>query len=343
MEPILNTLFVMTQGAYLRLDHDTVKVEVEKVVKIQVPLMHLSGIVLFGDVLISPFFMHKCAEEGRSVVFLGRGGRFKARLVGPTSGNILLRKAQYEMADDENRLTRICRNIVAGKAQNCRSVVMRSAREDASGENSQRLKNTASSLAATIRAIEETKGVHEIRGFEGIAAKSYFETFDLMIKANRESFIFANRSRRPPRDRINALLSFIYTLLASDCTAALEGVGLDPQMGYLHAIRPGRNALALDLMEEFRPIIADRLTLSLINMRQITPDDFEDRPGGAVYLNEKGRKTVLTEYQKKKQDEIQHSYLQRRAPLGVMPHLQARLLARHIRGDMDEYIPFVPR
>lgn len=343
MEPILNTLYVMTQGAYLRLDHDNVKVLIEKEVKIQVPLMHLSGVTIFGDVMISPSLIHRCAGEGRAVVFLSYSGRFRARVHGPVSGNVLLRKAQHEALANGDITANICKSIVAGKLQNSRNVTLRAAREEKSDDTAQGLKVAAKELAALITSLENAADIHEIRGIEGLAAKEYFSVFGSMIKADHDGFAFTTRSRRPPRDKVNALLSFIYTLLMGDCVSALEGVGLDPQIGYLHALRPGRYALALDLMEEFRSILADRLAISLINLRQINPDDFEDRPGGAVYLSEEGRKKVVMAYQKRKQDETQNPFIGRRAPLGLMPHLQARLLARRLRGDMDEYIPFIPK
>jgi CRISPR-associated protein Cas1 len=343
MHQLLNTLFVTTQGAYLRLDHDTVKVELEGETKLQVPLHHLGGFVLFGNVMASPFLMHRAGEDGRSMVFLDRNGRFKCRLVGQTSGNVLLRCAQHEALADETRTLNIARNIVAGKIQNARSVVVRAAREASSAADASALRATADMLAGTLEPLKEAHTLDEARGAEGQAAQAYFATFNSMIRTDREAFEMRSRTRRPPRDRTNALLSFLYALLLNDCVSAAEGVGLDPQVGYLHALRSGRPALGLDLMEEFRAVVADRLALSLINRRQVQTKHFIEHSGGAVLLNDEGRKQVIVAYQKRKQEEITHPSLGKRVPTGLVPHAQARLLARHLRGDMAAYVPFVTR
>lgn len=343
LRQLLNTLFVQTQGAYIRLDHETLKLEVEREVKLQAPLHHLSGMVLFGNVLVSPFLLHRFAEDGRSIVWLGKTGRFKGRLAGPTSGNVLLRRAQYEAQADPLRTSEIAKNVVAGKVRNTRTIVQRSAREATLAEDRGALENTAASLAVVLRGLGRARNLDEVRGFEGQAGRLYFENIARMVRADREEYAFNGRNRRPPRDRMNALLSFVYTLVRGDCVSACEGVGLDPQFGYLHALRSGRPSLALDLMEELRPVLADRLVLSLINRRQVRPKDFEERPGGVVYLNETGRKTVLVAYQKRKQEEVGHPVLEQQVPLGLVPHVQARLLARHLRGDVDAYIPFTPK
>lgn len=342
MKQLLNTLFVQTQGTYLRLDHETIKLDVERETKLQVPLQHLGGLAVFGNVLLSPFLLHRFAEDGRSVVWFGRGGRFKARLAGPTSGNVLLRRAQYEAYADADRTAAIARNVVAGKVRNTRNVVQRAAREAEEPDVSP-LNSASKSLADTMRDLRLAQGLEDVRGLEGRAGQTYFEVLRHMIRADREEYAFNGRNRRPPRDRVNALLSFVYALVLSDCVSGCEGVGLDPQFGYLHALRPGRPSLALDLMEEFRPVLADRLVLSLINRRQLRPQDFEERPGGSVQLDETGRKTVISAYQKRKQEEITHPILDRQVPLGLVPHVQARLLARHLRGDAAEYMPFTPR
>lgn len=339
MKQLLNTLYVMTQGAYLTLDHETVKVEVEGKTQLQVPLHHLGAIFTVGNVMMSPFLIERSAEDGRAVVLLDRNGRFIARIIGKTTGNVLLRQAQYEAVMDERRSARIAKNIVAGKLQNARQILLRSARETEDRDAEERLRQAAAIHADTINALQKSNNVDETRGFEGESANAYFDVFDLMVREDRATFKMSGRNRRPPRDPINALLSFLYTLLLNDCVSALEGVGLDPQMGFLHALRPGRPSLALDLMEELRPVLGDRLALTLINLRQVTKNDFEERTGGAVYLNETGRKTVIAAYQKRKQDEHAHPVLSEKVPFGLMPHIQARLLARHLRGDTDAYTP----
>lgn len=343
LRELLNTLFVQTQGAYVRLDHETLKLEVEREVKLQVPLHHIGGMVLFGNVLVSPFLLHRFAEDGRSIVWLGKTGRFKGRLAGPTSGNVLLRRAQYEAYGDPHRVAGISRNVVAGKVRNARTVVQRSAREAGSPEDKAALEKTAKALGWSLRDVGKATSVAEVRGIEGQAGRVYFDAITRMVRSDREEYAWTGRNRRPPRDRMNALLSFVYALVLGDCVSACEGVGLDPQFGYLHALRPGRPSLALDLMEELRPILADRLVFALINRRQIRPGDFEERPGGAVSLDDSGRKAVLVAYQKRKQEELAHPVLGQQVPLGLVPHVQARLLARHLRGDIEAYMPFTPK
>jgi CRISPR-associated protein Cas1 len=340
MKQLLNTLYVMTQGAYLSLDHETVKVEVEGKVQMQVPLHHIGTVVTMGNVMISPFFFGKCADEGRAVVILDRNGRFKCRMVGKTSGNVLLRQAQYEAVRDKEKSASIARNMVAGKVKNARQVLLRSARESDASDDVEALRRAAGILADALFHLKDSTNIDHVRGLEGESASAYFHVFDRMVKeADRPTFTMKGRNRRPPLDPINGLLSFLYTLLLSDCISAVEGVGLDSQMGFLHALRPGRPSLGLDLMEEFRSVLADRLALTLINRRQITGKDFEVRPGGATYLNDDGRKTVVVAYQKRKQDEFHHPVLDEQVPFGLLPHVQARLLARHLRGDLEAYTP----
>lgn len=343
MLQLANTLYVLTQGAYLHLDHDTVRVEVEKQTQLQVPLVHLGGVVTFGNVLMSPALLGRCAEDGRAVTLLDHHGRFQARVVGPTSGNVLLRRAQHLALSNEGRVLEIARCVVAGKIQNERQVLVRAARETIDESDAVALRGAAGSLARAIATTRRCSDLDTLRGVEGTAARSYFSVFDRMVRVDREAFRMVERNRRPPLDRINALLSFLYTLLLADCVAALEGVGLDPQVGFLHALRPGRPALGLDLMEELRSPIADRLVLTLINRRQVAPEDFEERPGGAVTLTDKGRKSVVVGYQERKQDEVHHRVLDRKIPLGLVPHVQARLLARHLRDDLDIYPPYLNR
>ena len=342
MKQLLNTLYVMTQGAYLSLDHETVRVEVGGELKMQVPLHHLGSVVTMGNVMISPFFLGKCAEEGRSVVILDRNGRYKCRMVGKTSGNVLLRQAQYLAGQDDGRTAMIAACMTAGKVKNARNVLMRSAREAESGDDEARLRRAADVQADALFHLKTPRDTDHVRGLEGEAAAAYFDVFPLMMKsAEREHLPMNGRNRRPPLDPVNALLSFLYTLLLNDCVSAVEGVGLDPQMGFLHVPRPGRPSLGLDLMEEFRAFLADRLAITLINRKQVTVEHFEPRPGGAVYLNEKGRREVVGAYQKRKQEEADHPLLAEKSPIGLLPHLQARLLARHLRGDLEAYVPYI--
>jgi len=343
MKQLLNTLYIQTQGSYLRLDHETLKIEVEKEVRFQIPLHHLGGIVVFGNVLLSPFLIHRCAVDGRDLVWLSEHGQFKARLSGPTTGNVLLRRSQHEALTNSDATLMIARYVVAGKLQNARQVLMRSAREAETSTDQTALAAAAKIHAEAIRNTETASDLGKLRGIEGYAAKSYFAAFTHMIRTNRPAFAFTERSRRPPRDPINALLSLVYTLLAGECVAACEGVGLDPQMGFLHVMRPGRPSLALDLMEELRAPLADRLVLTLINRNQIKPDDFIERPGGAIHLTEDARKTLLAAYQKRKQEETTHTIVGSKVPYGLIAHTQARLLARHLRQDVPTYQPFIQR
>ena len=340
---LLNTLFVLTQGAYVHLEGETAKVEMDGKTLLQTPLHHLGGIVTFGNIMMSPFLMHKCASEGRAVSFLSMNGRFLARVVGPVSGNALLREAQYQAYSDNQMRTRMARSIVAGKIQNMRAVVLRAAREATDPDKKADLGRTAEALSGYLPKLRESSSVDEAMGFEGVATADYFGVFDHMILSQRTDFKFGARNRRPPRDRMNCLLSFLYALLLGDCTAAVEGVGLDPQFGFLHALRSGKPALSLDMMEEFRPVLADRLALNLVNRKQIRAEHMEIRPGGSVMLTDEGRKILLTAYQKRKQIEVNHPLLKTKTPFGLVPHLQARILARHLRGDMREYFPYYPR
>jgi CRISPR-associated protein Cas1 len=336
---LLNTLYVQTQGAYLHLHHETVRVEVDGVLRLQVPLHHLGGIAVFGNVLLSPFLIHRLAEDGRSLTWFSEGGRFRARIVGPISGNVLLRQSQYELARDPERAVRLARRFVWGKLRNSRQVLLRGLRE--SDETPQDLEDATQQLLKLLRDVDSAHGLDALRGVEGQGAAVYFNGFARLIR--RVDFGWTGRSRRPPRDPINALLSFAYTLLVGDCVAACEGVGLDPQVGYLHALRPGRPALALDLAEEFRAPIVERLVLAIVNRRQLSPKDFEERPGGAIFMTNAARATVLEAYQRRKQEEVIHPLLQQRVPTGLLPHIQARLLARYMRGDIQDYVPYLVR
>ena len=343
MHELLNVLYVQTQGAVLHLDNDTVRVEVERETKLRAPLLRLGGIVAFGQVSLTPFLIQRCAEDGRSLVWLDRNGRFKARLEGKTRGNVLLRRAQHLALSDPDKPWRISRQIVAAKIQNSRQVLLRAARECKDVGEYAALDEAAGRLARVLERLHECNDLDVIRGAEGEAARTYFSVFGHMVKVDKPSFDMRGRTRRPPRDRVNAVLSFLYALLRAECTAALEGVGLDPQVGYLHSLRPGRPALALDLMEEMRPILADRLALTLVNRRQLAAEHFEQMPGGAVLMTDEGRRAVIQAYQRRKEDQLEHRVLKQSLPLGLVPHVQARLLARHLRGDLKEYPPFLYR
>ena len=344
MYTLQNTLYVMTPNAYAHLENATVRIDVEREKKLQVPLHHLSSLVCFGNVLVSPALMHRLADEGKSLVLLSEHGRFKARLEGPVSGNVLLRQAQHRQAADASFALEFSRACVAGKIRNSRQVLLRAAREAADSAEADALIRLADNLSASLRALNGARDLDTLRGIEGEAAHSYFSALNFVLKPSmKPGFAFTGRTRRPPLDPINALLSFLYSMLMNDCRSAIESVGLDPQIGFLHAIRPGRAALALDLMEEFRSYLADRLALTLVNRGQLTPGDFDHREGGAVLLNERGRKIVVVAYQERKQEELQHPLLETAVPIGVIPLLQARFMARTVRGEMEAYLPFLSR
>lgn len=336
----LNTLYVGTQGAYLHLENDTICVLAGQEKLLQTPLHHLGTICLFGQVNVSLPLMMRCAEDGRAVILMTEQGRFKARLQGKTTGNVLLRKAQYDFHCQEELGLNFCKSVVAGKLQNSRQVLLRAARE-AKAELRPPLEAASNELATQLLSLPMAETIDQIRGIEGLAAQAYFEVFDAMITTQRTDFRFDGRSRRPPRDRVNALLSFLYTLWTNDCVSALEGVGLDPQFGILHALRPGRPGLALDLVEEFRSVFLDRLCLSLINRKQIQASDLKVREGGSVLLTDEGRKKVLVAYQNRKQEEVRHQALKEKVPIGLLPHIQARLIARHFRGESKVYHPYL--
>lgn len=339
----LNTLYITHPNAFARLDGDTVRVEADGQRLLQLPLLKLEAIVLFDRASLSNQLLHRCADDGRSVTFLDYSGRFKCRLEGPVSGNVLLRKAQYAAQSDPSRTFAIARCMVAGKIKNARQTLLRAARESREPLKSAALMVQADLLSTYIETLPDAQTLDMLRGLEGQAANAYFAVFSEMINREPSEFSFANRSRRPPRDRVNALLSFLYSILTNDCRTAAESVGLDPQFGFLHVLRPGRPALALDLVEEFRSFFADRLVLTLLNRRQIHPSHFDERPGESYHLTADGRKIVLAAYQARKQEEITHPVLEEKMPLGLLPQIQARLLARHLRGDMDCYLPYLTR
>lgn len=343
MHQIQNTLFVLSQRAFLRLQTETVRVEVGGVERLRVPLLHVSSVVVFGNVMLSPALIEALAQQGSSVVWLGAEGRFVGRLQRGVTGNVHLRRAQHAMSVVTAEAAKVSASFVAGKLHNARNVLLRAAREARNGDAAAALRAAADISASSLRGLDGATELDSIRGFEGNAARAYFGVMNHLVRVDDAQFHIAGRTRRPPRDRTNALLSFAYALLLTDCVAALESVGLDPQLGFLHGIRPGRPGLALDLMEEFRPLIADRLVLSLINRRQVNAKDFDERPGGAIWLGEEARRTMVSEYQARKREEITHPLLGNRMPWSLVPMVQARLLARHVRGDAECYVPFVPR
>lgn len=338
MRRLLNTLYVTTQGAYLRKEGESVVVQIEKEERLRVPLLNLQGIICFGNVLCSPFLLGHCAKLQVAVSMLSEHGRYLGAFRGPTSGNVLLRPEQYRRCDDAAKTSVIVRSIVAGKVANARQVLLRAHRDNGP---SQALEDAAIHLRGTLKRLQDEKlPADSARGMEGDAARTYFGVFNELITQQGDAFVFKGRSRRPPMDRVNAMLSFAYTLLYHDVTGAVESVGMDPAVGFLHRDRPGRHGMALDLMEELRCFWADRLVLSIINRRQIGERDFDIAATGAVLMNEKGRKALLTAWQKRKQDEITHPFLDEKIPLGLLPSVQARLMARYIRGDTDAYPPF---
>lgn len=340
---LLNTLYVTTPESYLRLENNTLRIELDDEVKLRVPLHHLQSIVCFGHVGVSLPLMHRLADDAISFVMLDRNGRFKARLEGAVSGNVLLRQAQFQRAETPGFTLDTARAFVAGKIKNCRAVLLRGAREAKVDTEKVALTRSVDDLAASLRALPVAQTLDSVRGVEGEAARTYFASLNLLLRADyREDFKMDGRTRRPPRDRFNALLSFVYSMWMNDCRSALETVGLDPQVGFLHALRPGRAALALDLMEEYRAF-GDRLVLSLINRNQLTASDFVEREGGAVTLKDDARKVVVVAYQERKQEALSHPLLEHPIALGLVPMVQARILARSIRGENDGYLPFTAR
>ena len=341
MKHYLNTLYVMTQGTYLRKEGECVVVEANGETKLRVPVHTLGGLVCFGNVLCSPFLLAHCAENDVGVSFLSEHGRFLAGVRGPVSGNVLLRREQYHRADDDVCSAQIAMAVIAAKLANCRTVLLRALRDHGETANAAALRGAADEVDRQARTLDVKLGLDELRGIEGAGAHAYFGVFDHLIVAQKEAFAFANRSRRPPLDNVNALLSFVYTLVMHDVRSALECVGLDPQVGCLHRDRPGRPGLALDMMEEFRPFLADRLVLSLINLRQVNGKGFKKAETGAVTMDDDTRKQVLTAYQTRKKETIRHPFIDEDVEIGLLFHVQALLLARHLRGDLDGYPPFI--
>lgn len=376
MKHHLNTLFITTQGSYLAKEGEAVLVRVEKQTKLRVPVHNLGGIVCFGRVGLSPSLMGLCGERGVAITLLSESGQFRARVNGYTPGNVLLRREQYRRADSPDASARIATAIVSAKVANGRAVLLRACRDYPDAPGVGELQAAANRMAGTLTELQRQNGPNDgavvlpldtVRGLEGEAANAYFSAFDHLIVAQRDAnatgdaggsggggappgtgaagpmagFAFRTRSRRPPLDAVNALLSFLYAMLGHDARAASEAAGLDPQVGFLHRDRPGRPGCALDLMEELRPFLADRLALSLINRRQVSPGGFTVSESGAVRMDDPTRKAVLVAYQKRKQETILHPFIGEKVTVGLLVHLQARLLARHLRGDLDAYPAFV--
>jgi CRISPR-associated protein Cas1 len=343
MKKHLNTLFVTTQGAYLNKEGETVVVSVEREKKLQLPIHTLDGIVCFGRIFCSPYLMGFCAERDVAMSFLSEQGRFLARVQGPASGNVLLRREQYRRADSDKASTVIANGVLVGKLANARAVLQRMVRDHGDKIDAVAVRAASDHITALLKQMGPDISLDSLRGMEGDAARVYFSVFDHLIVNKSSGLSFDGRNRRPPLDPVNCLLSFIYTLLLHDVRSALESVGLDSAVGYLHRDRPGRPGLALDMMEEFRPVIADRLVLSLVNRGQVSEKNFVTQETGAVIMKDDLRKTVLTTYQKRKQNEVFHPFLEEKVTVGLLFSIQALLMARYLRGDLDAYPPYVWR
>lgn len=343
VKKVLNTLFVMTQKSYLAKEGESVVVRVDGQPQSRFPIHNLAGIVCFGNIGCSPFLMGHCANNNVSISFLTENGRFLAKAVGKTSGNVLLRREQYRRTDDPEHAGEVARNIVLAKVANCRAVLARGIRDHSEKIDTESIRKAYKRLTNIGRRLLKSDNTDYIRGLEGEAANTYFDVFSNLVTANHENFSFTERSRRPPLDRMNALLSFLYVMLAHDAESALECTGLDPQVGFLHRERPGRASLALDIMEELRPVVADRLALTLVNRQQITPRGFTIQESGTVLMDDETRKTVLQAYQERKRSELAHPLLKTKTQLGMVPYTQALLMARYLRGDVSEYSPFLWR
>jgi CRISP-associated protein Cas1 len=338
MKKLLNTLFITRQESYLHKERETIVIEHKGEKLGQYPSLAIANILCFGQVMVSPALMGYCAEQGIGLSFFTEYGRYLAQVQGRQTGNVLLRRIQYRVADDAERANSLARLFVGAKVSNARTVLMRELRNH--GESSS-VTDAVSRLKHTLETIPHSRSVAQSMGLEGEAAAVYFGVFNELIR--EASFVFSGRVRRPPTDPVNAMLSFIYALITQECSAALSGVGLDPFVGFLHQDRPGRASLALDMLEEFRAPWADRLVLTLLNRKQLQASDFVTEASGAVRLKDDARKTVLIAYQERKQEEIMHPYLEEKVKIGLLPHCQAMLLARHLRGDIAHYPPYLLR
>lgn len=341
MRKLLNTLFVLTEDSYLALEGENILVLREDTTLARFPLHTLEGVLYFGYKGASPALMGACAENNIALCFLTPNGRFLARVCGETRGNVLLRKKQYAVSENDEQSCRVARNFIAGKLHNARWVLERATRDHGMRLDTEKMKNASTAIASGAKNAMRAASLDELRGVEGEAAKRYFEVFDELLLQNKEAFFFHTRSRRPPTDNVNAMLSFAYTMLANDCASALEAAGLDPYVGFMHGDRPGRASLALDLMEELRPSFSDRFVLSCVNNRVMQPVHFEKSASGAVNMTDVGRKAFLGAYQERKRETITHPFLCEKLAWGLIPFVQALLLARYLRGDLDAYPPFM--
>lgn len=341
MKKLLNTLYITRQESYLHKERETIVIKNGDEKLGQFPALTVGNIVCFGSISVSPFLMGFCTEQGIGISFHTEYGKFLARVQGPQSGNVLLRRAQYRWADDETKSTAMARLFVAAKIANARHVLQRELRNHADNPAAPAIATAIDHLATSVRRLEKVTTVDSVRGIEGDAAAAYFGVFNALLRGS--GFAFGGRVRRPPTDAVNALLSFVYAMITQECANALQGVGLDAYVGFLHRDRPGRLSLALDLLEEFRAAWADRFVLTLINRKQVQPNDFITEASGAVRLKDDARKTVLVAYQERKQVEITHPYLNEAVPIGLLPHCQAMLMARHLRGDTEFYPPFLAK
>lgn len=341
MKKLLNTLYITTPDRYLSLDGENVVISAARQEIGRMPLHNLERIMLFGGAGASPALMGKCVAESRELVFMSRYGKFLARVEGEVNGNVLLRRKQYRVADNPEQSLDIARNIIAAKLYNSRWVLERTIRDHPLRIDAELFRSKSLYLKDAITSAMASENIDSLRGIEGEAASVYFSAFDDMILQQKDDFTFCGRSRRPPLDRVNAMLSFAYSLCTGMCTSALEAVGLDAYVGFMHTDRPGRRSLALDLLEEFRAIMCDRFVLTVINKRIISPEQFEMREDGAVLFNDEGRRAFLTAWQNRKDEEIKHPFLDEKVQWGMIPYAQALLLARYLRGDLDTYPPFL--
>lgn len=338
MKRLLNNLYVLTEDSYLSKQGETICVHVGGNEKVRVPIHNLEAVLCYCKTTVSTPLIAFCGEKGIGLSFFSDQGKFYGRIEGPVRGNVLLRTAQYNSAQNEQGLN-VARNFVAAKIANSRNLLIRCARESNDLADAEELRKAARNISSLVPLLKSADNLDQLRGVEGIIANRYFSAFDRMIKADRANFAFTKRTKRPPTDPTNSLLSYLYALLTNDVRSALEGVGFDPAVGFLHALRPGRPSLALDLMEELRAPLCDRLAIAMINLKQIQANDFEVTPT-AVNISETARKTVISAWQKRKKEEITHPFINEKIPIGLIPHIQAQLLARYLRGDLDYYPPF---
>lgn len=341
MRKLLNTLYVTSENSYLALDGENIVIYDDNKEIGRLPLHNLEGIVSFGYRGTSPSLMGACVDRNISLVYISPQGKFLARITGKVRGNVFLREQQYDSSKNDSKSLEIAKNNIIGKIYNAKWILKRAVRDHSMQIDAERVGNVADRLHKQLAYVRNCNAKDELRGFEGKAASDYFGVFDELILQQKKDFTFQGRNKRPPLDEVNAMLSFVYTLLSNMYVSALESVGLDPCVGYMHTERPGRVSLALDMMEELRPVFADRFVLSLINKKMITKKNFTQKENGAVLINDDGRKIILTEWQKRKKELITHPYLQEKVEWGIVPYVQAMLLARYLRGDLDGYPPFL--